>query len=578
MKPHVSVVFAALFFLALSACSQSSVPSAVSSQSCDGFEPPVASLHGVYDIPSNASGPSAACTIDEALASGDEVVGRNDLPFFWQSLDALSEPASMPLAMASSPPNEPPQFKKFVPPGAPRASVSNGVLPSLIVAAYRQTNGVVDTFQGDADSSSVLNEMLDQWHQTGAGPDADATIVQQTIQPFRFDPKVWMNLGNYNGEVAIDASGRVSGRASAAYRVFRLNTRDPKYDYFLITLDGLNKVQGFNDCKYDFPRFYCEWLNRGLRLSVRLARSTDPSTGIGNITEAEPKNAITSGKYEISEGYDLKGEISCEVGDSAGVSSQVRPSPFTERLQPQAAKCGVNGGATYSSKVTQTWDVQSRTIHNYTAPSGTTGDWDMTFSGWSDNCKGGPFPEDLKTTGDFGAAEIIRVPRDVIYTSSAPRLMLVATFSGRTIGWEYLLRCDGYEYQSSWALFPTFELPTFFVNATKGLAVSAGSSGQFVITSKIPDADIGLTANLVLIKNGEKLDPKDVGLKITADDRTAYAILSNRPDIMPRVQTWTVTASATAPKTTYKLYVDTVPGGETDNVRLGPIEVPLTIN
>lgn len=496
------------------------------------------------------------------------------MPFFWQSLDALSEPMPMPLAKASSPPNQPAEFEKLVPPGAPRATISNGTLPLSVVAAYRQTNAVVDTFQGDADSSSVLNEMLGQWYRSGPGPD----VEQQTLQPFKYDPKVWTNLANSNGEVSIDAAGHVSGKASAAFRVFRLNTKDPRYDYFLVTLDGLNKVTGFNGCEYRFPRWYCEWLNRGLRLSVRLAKSTNPSVGIGNITEAEPKNAVTSGKYEISEGYDLKAEVSCEVGDSAGVASRVRTGPLTEHLQPQDAKCGVGGGASYSSKVTQTWDIQSRTVHNYTAPSGTTGDWDMAFSGWSsDTCKGGPFPEDSKSAGDFGAAAIIRVPRDVIYTSPAPRLMLVATLSGRTIGWEYFARCDGFDYQSSWALFPTFELPTFFVSATTGLAVPAGGSNQFVITTKIPDADIGLGASLSLFKNGEILKPGDVGLKITADDRTAYAIVAKRPDIMPRVQTWTITATATAPKTTYKLYIDTVPGGATDTVRLGPIEVPLTI-
>lgn len=596
MKPHLLIAFVALSLLELPACSrsqsslpsaafssesQSLLPSADSTQSCNNFEPPIRSLHGVYNIPAHAAGPSAECALDEALASGKEVVGYDDIPFLWQSLDALTAPIPMPLAVASSSPKEPAAFRysKVVPPGAPRAWVSSGTLPLSVVAAYRETNGVVDTFQGDADSTSVLNQMLDQWNRAGPGPHASAAERQNTLQPFKFDPKVWTNFGNFDTSVSINGPGRVSGKGSAGFRVFRLNTKDPKYDYFLITLDGLNQVQGWNDCKYDFPRFYCEWLNRGLRLTVYLARINSPQTPIGTIFEAEPKSAITSGKYEISEGAELKTEVNCAVGDQAGMANLVQIYPVAEHLRPQEVKCGVNAGATYSSSVTQSWDVQSRNVHNYTAPLGTTGDWDMTFSGWNDQtCKGGPFPEDLKTAGDFGAAEIIKVDRNLIYGAGQPRLQLAATLRGRTIGWEYLLNCSGSEYQSGWAIFPTFELPTFYVNTTQ-LTVRAGGSSQFVVSSKIPDAEIGLGASLWLIKNGTFIkDPSKVGLTVTADNKTAYAIAAKRPDIMPRVQTWTISAATSAEKGTYTLYVDTVPGGATDNVRSGPLEVSLTIN
>ena len=520
---------------------------------------------------------SAECAVDEALASGQQVVGYGDMPFFWQTLGVLSEPVPMPLAIASSPPNVPVEFTKVVLPGTPRASIDSGILPLSVVAAYRQTDGTVNTFQGGADSSSELNEMLGQWHPTAAGPDAGALGEPHSLQPFKFDPSVWMNLGSYNASASIDASGHVSGTANGAYRLYRLNTRDPRYDYFLITLDGLNKVSGFNGCVYKFPTNYCEWLNRRLKLSVYLARVSDPKTGIGNIIEAEPKSAATSGKYEISEGADLTAEVNCSVGDSAGVAKGGKNPAVTGALQPRETGCGVSGGATYSSKVTQTWDIQSRTVHNFTTPLGTTGDWEMTFTGWEDNCKGGPFPEDSKTAGDFGAATIIRIPRDVIYTSPAPRLMVVASVQGGTVGWEYLINCKGFEYRSGWAVFPIFELPVFFVSPTT-IAVPAGGSRQFTINSKVPDADIGLTPSLLLVKNGKILDPASVGLDITADDRTAIAIYQKRPDIVPRVQVWKITASPTAAKTTYTLFVDTSPGGETDNVRRGPIEVSLTIN
>jgi hypothetical protein len=582
MRAHLPLVFATLWLLAFSACSQSQSalpPSAASSESCDNFEPPTESLHGVYDIPSNASGSSAECATDEALASGQEVVGYGDMPFFWQSLDALSQPISMPLAIASSPPNEPREFEKVAPPGAPRAPVSNGTLPLTVAAAYRQTNGVVDTFQGAAASNPALDGLLTEF-SAGAGADGQRRVEQPNLQAFTIDPKVWMELGSYNSSVSVDASGRISGTASGGYRIYRLNTRNPRYDYFLVTLDGLNKVQGFNNCKYDFPRYYCEWLNRGLRLSVYFARISDARVGVGEVTEAQPKSEVTQGKYEVAEGADLKAELNCSVSDSAGSEDLVRPGPVGAQVQPQDAECGVTAGGTYSTKVTLTWDIKSRTVHNYTAPLGTTADWDMTFGGWTpETCKGGPFPEDSKTSGDFGAAAIIRVPRDVIYNSSAPRLMVVAQIQGRTTAWEYLLRCDGYEYQSGWAQYPIFELPTFSVdaNATKGLTVPAGGSAKFVITSKRPDLLTGIPASLWLVKDGTIKKFSDVGLKATADNETALAIARKTWDIIPRVQTWTVTAGATAPKTTYVLYVDTYPGGETDSVRLRPIAVPLTI-
>jgi hypothetical protein len=582
MSSRFPVVAAALSVLALFACSQSqsTLPTATaSSQSCNNFEPPLESLHGVYDIPSDASGSSAECATDEALASGQEIVGHGDMPFFWQSLDALSMPISMPLAIASSPPNVPEKFKKAIPPGAPVAKVSSGTLPLTVVAAYRQSNGVVDTFQGDADSSSVLNDMLTQWEKAGSGPNADAAVEQPDVQPYAIDPKVWMELGSYHGDIAIDASGHVSGRADGGYHIYRLNTRNPRYDYFLITLDGINQAS-FNNCKYEFPRYYCQWINRGVRLSAYLAKDSNPRAGLGEVIDAAPKSEVTTGTYTSEEGAELKAELNCSVGDSAGAEDLVRPGPVSERVLPQDAECGVTAGGTYSTKVTVTWNVKSRTVHNYTAPNGTTADWDMTFAGWPDGCKNNGLPEDSKSTGDFGAAAIVRIPRDQIYNVTPPRLMVVLQLQGRTIGWDYLLSCsDAYQYTSAWSQTPIFQLPTFSVdaNATKGLTVPPGGSAKFQVISQRTDLLTGIPASLWLVKDGAIKKFSDVGIKMTPDNETGLAIARKTWDIMPRVQTWTITAGATAPKTTYVLYVDTVPGGETDSVRLRPIAVPLTI-
>lgn len=582
MRPHALVLFAALSLVAFSACaqSQSAIPLATSSQSCGNFEPPAESLHGVYDIPSNASGTSAECAADEALASGQEIVGYGDIPFFWQSLDALSAPIPMPLAIASSPPNVPREFKKYAPPGAPLASVSNGTLPLSLVAARRQTSGVVDTFQADADSSSELNDLLAQWHKTGTRADAGAPVEHPNVEPFKIDPKVWMELGSYFGSVAIDAPKHVSGNASGGYNIYRLNTRNPRYDYFLVTLDGLNKVE-FN-CRDGGTVYYCEWLNHSVQLSVYLAQDSNPKKGIGEVVDYAPTSEVSTGTYTNEEGAELKAELNCTVGDSAGAEALVRGGPVSPQVRPQDAECGATAGGTYSTKVTVTWNVKSRSVHNYTVKNGTTADWDMTFAGWPDGCHNKGIPDDSKTSGDFGAAAIVRVPRDLIYNVNPPRLMVLAQLRGRTLAWDYnVFRCsDGLRYESAWSQAPIFQLPTFSVdpNATQGLTVPAGGSAQFLITSKRTDLLTGIPASFWLAKDGNLIKKfSDVGIKLTPDSETALAMQRKTWDIIPRVQTWTVTAAATTPKGAYILYVDTFPGGETDSVRLRPIIVPLTI-
>jgi hypothetical protein len=419
--------------------------------------------------------------------------------------------------------------------------------------------------------------MLAQWQKSRAGPGAD--VEQPSVQPYTIDPKVWMQMGSYFGEAPIDASGHVSGYANGGYRVYRLNTNNPRYDYFLVTLDGLNKVE-FN-CRDAGTVYICEWLNHSVRLSAYLAQDTNPRVGIGEVVDYGPKSEVSTGTYTNEEGAELKAELNCSVGDSAGAEDVMRSGPVGPQVRPQDTECGVNAGGTYSTKVTVTWNVKSRSVHNYTAINGTTADWDMTFAGWPDGCHNKGIPDDSKTSGDFGAAAIIRVPRDKIYNVNPPRLMVVAQLQGRTIAWDYnVFRCsDAIRYQSAWAQTPIFQLPTFSVdpNATKGLTVPPGGSTQFRIISQRTDLLTGIPPSFWLVKDGAIKKFSDVGIKMTADNDTTLAIARKTWNIMPRVQIWTVTANSTAPKATYTLYVDTFPGGETDSVRLRPIVVPLTI-
>lgn len=596
MRPRVFVVSSALLLFAVAACSrsQSVLPSGnLSSESrypirvdsapspCATFEPPIHSVSGVYDIPANASGSTAECAVNEALASGEEVIGYGDLPFFWQSVSALTAPIPISSARVSSPAEPAPfRYSKIVPPGAPRATVSNGMLPLSAIAAIRRTDGVVETFQGFADSTSILNGMLNQWQHTHAQTrlGAEAPAAKNLLVR---DPKVWMELARAGNSVQINDDGRQSGTASTGFVIYRLNTGNKLYDTFLVTVEGNNSVTGFNGCVFNGGSggrgYYCEWINavgNGLRVNAYLSTPGNASAPLGKITDAQPKNATTSGTYEISEGADLTAEANCAVTDSAGLATNASSAS-------SSSSCGVKIGGTYSTKVTQTWDVKSRTIVNYTAPQGaTTGDWAMKFNGWnSDSCgKAGTLPADLKNAGDFGAAEIIRIPRNLIYTSSKPSLMLVGSYQGGTGAWYYLFSCsDLRESRAGNAVYQTFALPEFAVNRT-AITIKAGGSDQFVITSKNPNLDAGLIPSLSLVGRGKVINPQSVGLDIAADNRSALAIKSKDEARMPLVQTWTITAASSATKGTYSLFLDTFPGGETDSTRSGPLEVTLTIN
>lgn len=597
VRPHLLAAFAAVSLLALSACSHSQPvlpsgafsggslslsPFASAPSPCPTFDPPTHRVSGVYQIPSAASGMSAECAIDEALSSGQEVVGYDDTAFYWQSLNEMSQPIPMPSADVSSPTNERKEFEKLAPRGAPVATVFNGVLPLSVVAAVRQGDASVGTFQGYADSKAILDRMLGRWESVNAGlvTDAFAPAAPPSPKPLTHDPKVWMEVGRYSSSSQINDAGHQSGTASAGFVVYRLNTSNPKYDTFLISIQGTNSVTGFNGCKFNGGTggrgHYCEWTNwvgEALTMHVEIATAGGISA-LGQIVDSQPKNSVSTGTYELSEGADLKAEVNCSVTDAAGVEGSNASSSSAYN------SCGVTAGGTYSTKATQTWNVQSRNIRNRTAPNGTKADFGMAFSGWNGNsCTNpGSLPDDLKSTGDFGASAIVRIPRYAIYTSSTPRLRLIAVYRGATASWYYFLSCsDANPAQAAEALSPEFELPTFSVQPTN-LSVSAGNSVKFAIYSKNPELDCGLMPSLWLFQGGKFIAPAKAGLEITADNQTALAILRKRAELAPRVQTWTVAASSKSTKGTYTLFVDTHPGGESDSTRLGGIPVTLTIN
>jgi len=390
-----------------------------------------------------------------------------------------------------------------------------------------------------------------------------------------------MEVGRYGGTAQINDAGHQSGSASAGFVVYRLNTKNPMYDTFLITIQGVNSVTGFNGCKFNGGSggrgYYCEWamgaIHEALTVQASLA-SEGTVSALGQIVDSQPKNAVSSGTYTLEEGADLKAEVNCSVTDTAGVEAGDKSASSAYD------SCGVTAGGTYSTKVTQTWNVHSRNIRNRTAPNGTTADFGMAFSGWNGNsCTNpGSLPDDSKSTGDFGASAIVRIPRSAIYTSPTPRLRLIAPFRGGTASWYYLFTCsDPNVAQGTLALSPVFELPTFSVAPTT-IVVTAGSSSRFDIYSKNPELNCGLMPSLWLFKNGKFIAPAKAGLDITADDKTALAILRKSPEQVPRVQTWKITASSAPTKGTYTLFVDTSPGGESDSTRYGGIPVSLTIN
>jgi hypothetical protein len=464
----------------------------------------------------------------------------------------------------------------------------SSTLPYQVSAAYEDLTGLVHLFQGASGSMRTLNQMVHDWNQ----PDS---VHPWTEKPaggelsYTVDPHVWTEIGDVASQQTMYDGKFSTGTVGGFWQIYRLNTNNPSYDYFMVRYTGNQSVSSFNNCTYDWAKFgiVCAFANKNFVIYGRFQKGKGQD--VGEVIDSSPKSQVVDGTYSAEGGFDLGGQIGCQIGDAPGVSSVgravVRPAAFFNRtVTPNVgAKCSPTVSANYSSKVSETWKVQSFSISNYTKPGSSKASWQGSFdlpNAGSGSCD--KYRENAKGSGDMGAIAIFRVKRSDIYNNDGVgKVHFYAQLEGRTTAQSHLLgSCGGfrdwdqYAYNDTW---PEFGMPTLKVLQTALSLKAHQGSAKLLIDSKRPLDNVGLAPNLSLFRNGALIDPSSVGLSIWPDDQTGYAIQNDQGSAYPRLQTWTITSS-NAQTGTYTLFIDTAPGGQTDSTRSGPIAVSITVN
>jgi hypothetical protein len=392
------------------------------------------------------------------------------------------------------------------------------------------------------------------------------TASQQRIPP-KIDARAWSAFTIYSSQVNLLDEGRATGLAVNSGSYYRLNTRDPDNDYFLLEMVGLEQVREFNGCPFDARRAsrYCEYLNGGFTMETSLMVNGAP---VGSVVDDSPRGRIDHRYYAVSVGASLANEVSCEAGWTGGLMvAAPAVAPCTKPL---------------SAVATYNYYPETVTGENLTQLGASTVQWRAEFVGMDHpHCKGN-FPSNSTSEGNIGAFAIVRVPRGALYGANASPTL---TISDKNDAFNRSYRvaagsCAGlttFNHRDRNAHAREDLLPEFKVAAAAhGLRVHADGTATLAIDSHTVYDFRGLAPSLEFLNNGAIVDPKSVGITFSPDAATAYALQPKSSGTFPAHGTWTISAH-NAIKGTYTVLVDSAPGGQADRLRNGPIAVTLTV-
>lgn len=383
----------------------------------------------------------------------------------------------------------------------------------------------------------------------------------------KIDHRVWTPFTAYNTQLNLADEGKNSGWALQGGTIFRMNTRDPDYDYFLLELNGYEKVLEFNGCPYDARRAarYCEYMNGGFTMKVTLGVE---GAVVGTVTEQSPSGRIDTRYYDMAVGASLASKESCEAGWTPGLM----------RAAPAVAACKTP----ISSEASDRYFPESVTGEDLTRTGGDAAEFKANFGSIdSPHCHGN-FPRESTGEGSIAIFAIVRVPRTKLYDSQAhPSIDVV----DHMYGYNRSIRvaagsCAGlttFDHRDSNGYTRPELLPAFHVPAAaQGLRVSSTGTVALAIDSHSHYTIEGLQPSLMLERDGAPIDPSSVGLSFEPDSESAAALARKSRWSFPPHGVWMIVAH-NAVKGTYTVLVDTSPGGQADTLRNGPIAVPLTI-
>jgi hypothetical protein len=387
------------------------------------------------------------------------------------------------------------------------------------------------------------------------------------VSPVRLDARAWGYFTADSTQVNLLDENKRTGFALASATFYRLNTRDAKYDYFLLEVSGRENVHDFNGCPYDARRAarYCEYVNGGYAMEMSLAVN---GVATGSVIEDSPRGRIDTPTYHVSVGSSLGKEISCEAGWTAGVM--------------MAAAAVAPCKTPLSADATSHFSPETVTGDNLTQLGGSSVAWNADFASIDrPHCKG-DFPSESRSSGALWRVAIVRVPREVLYGGQAHPTL---TVRDQIHAYNRSIRvaagsCAGlttFEHRDSNGYERTYDLPEFQVPAAAhGLRIDSNGTASLATDSHSMYSAFGLAPSMQLQRDGTTIDPKTVGLSFVPDPETANALAPKSRSSFPPHGVWTIVAR-NAHKGNYVILVDTAPGGQADGLRDGPISVNLTV-
>lgn len=597
----------------------------------------------IYTIPSSDIANLAdECRIRDALASGWAVVGYDDNALVVQSLVDTASPVTLDPEDADSVTQAPAALigsVEDINPSDLTASASpmpsalelfpngwkGGAYAHVATAAYLGTDGAIVESNFNGESDAELQSEVDAWLSSLAS-DTDG-VTAQTVGRSNVDASerrdtpctvdsdagdcvaktlqqsAWLRLGDGTQTDDI-ADGRwTAGQMSTAYTLYRLNTVDPNYDWFLVSLRTQLKTNYWNGCNTGGTRG-CWWFNVADDVTAYMVLISNTSNPIGTVTAHSPNTPVTSGTYTTSSGFTVGAQAACTYAFQTGndppsnvMGAIARPRP-EETTSPTGSTCSAGISGSYSTSVSETWNISSLSTYDETNNGSTSAEWKDAFNtSFGSNCQGTP-PGNTISSGGGGKLIIFRVPRSALYGSGNAAQtvgILVHVYAEEANFWTWYGSCIGNNstgfsmiiWHDSYFSLPQFNVytsdprvapapspaPALGNGTAPSVTLTRGGSVTLYVTSRSGSPDWGLAfAYQPTDKNGNPLtNISAVGLSATKD------FFSNVSRVPPQYATLTLSATKTATPGTYYVLFDTNPAGEADQVRSGPIPVQVVV-
>ena len=512
----------------------------------------------VYEVPAGASDLVTKCQILASLSAGAFIVAYGSEAGFVDAAlganPALSTAQYEVEANGTPDPhvtNEPipsplPSATPGTPTPTPLPSPSAGpvVAAAFSVAAFVRVDGVLQTFEADADTKADLEDALLAWE---LNPVADGP----TPPPAN---KVWTLIGSNRQEVVgpHQAWGPLhpaipTGTLNLLTDVWRLSTNDRTEDYFMVGTvmsSTPNYFQGPNNACYPTCRYWT-WERHQLISLVPFYGPKATTEDIG------PKNHIQVDKVSFEVGANLAGKIGFS-GDK-GASGE--------------------GNAGISAKYGVTWEQPHATTITRSNVGSQIAQWqDNTLNFMSGIGYDFLAYRNTTTVANFtnGRVAIFKLPRTPVNPYILPDLtnyFLVRGSSCLII--TPFISCDppltfraAYQeiHITSTQTWPVM-MPTFSVSTTE-LRLKPLHEATFRIRLRENVGENSKSWQIVT-------DPSGSALLVTphsgngSDDEYVTITVKAQPNAVPG--------------TTYTLYVNTVPAGGASSLRYGSIRVRVDI-